>query len=167
MGHYTLHFVCQLDEPYGFPPGDQQQNAAIHQCYVHFLYLQSVSVPVSLLYSAGNNSYYYCYYMIYSVLLLFHVKISMKTSYERGPMQLCCPIGSDWSLIQFQSHVHLIGVTARHTSSFFYIRSHDKGSLCDLTLKCPSWWREPLGNCSLNGSVIMAKWGSRKQMAWS
>ena len=32
---------CQLDELYGFP-GDHQQNAAMFQCYVHFLYLQSV-----------------------------------------------------------------------------------------------------------------------------
>ena len=32
---------CQLDEPYGFP-SDHQQNAAMFQCYVHFLYLQSV-----------------------------------------------------------------------------------------------------------------------------
>ena len=36
-----LFFGCQLDEPYGFP-GDQQQNAAMFQCYVHFFYLQSV-----------------------------------------------------------------------------------------------------------------------------
>ena len=34
-------FGCQLDEPYGFP-GDHQQNATMFQCYVHFLYLQSV-----------------------------------------------------------------------------------------------------------------------------
>ena len=34
-------FGCQLYEPYGFP-GDHQQNAAMFQCYVHFLYLQSV-----------------------------------------------------------------------------------------------------------------------------
>ena len=32
---------CQLDKLYGFP-GDHKQNAAIVQCYVHLLYLQSV-----------------------------------------------------------------------------------------------------------------------------
>ena len=36
---------CLPDEPYGFP-GDQQQNAALFQCYVHFLYFCSCIIAV-------------------------------------------------------------------------------------------------------------------------
>ena len=38
---YNINIGCQLDEPNGFN-GDHHQNVAMFQCYVHFLYLQSV-----------------------------------------------------------------------------------------------------------------------------
>ena len=61
-GHLRGEFTgLQLGELYCFS-GNHQQNTAMIQCYMHSLYLQSVSAPVSLLYSFGNKTYCNSYY---------------------------------------------------------------------------------------------------------
>ena len=71
----ALYFGCQLDAPYGFP-GDHQQNAAMFQCYVHFFFYNVFSIPVSLLYSVGNKTYYYYCNKINKLLIAYNVPIT-------------------------------------------------------------------------------------------
>ena len=54
----TNRFGCQLDEPYDFP-SDHEQTAAMFQCHVHSCIYNMFSVPVPMLYSVENKTYYY------------------------------------------------------------------------------------------------------------
>ena len=59
---------CQLDEPYGFPD-DHEQNAAMFQCHVNTGIYKIFYIPVPLLYSVGNKTYYYyimCSFFVWS-----------------------------------------------------------------------------------------------------